>query len=186
MTKKSLNPKQAQWSEFLTSFDHRLVYRPGKSNGKPDALTRRPGHLSAQQYERLKIMEQLVVKMRNVPEQLCLLAGSPPARGCPSISVIITEAYETDPLPGKILEAIGTNGSLNDITIAEGMEQMGKFCIEGSVTFRRMINYRYDRYRNIIMEHSTDTRIRAKMFELLNRRYDWKYKAETGESVCTA
>jgi len=45
MKKKLLNRRQARWSEFLTRFDHEIVYRPGKSNGKADALTRRPGDL---------------------------------------------------------------------------------------------------------------------------------------------
>jgi len=32
MTKKRLNRRQARWSEFLTRFDYKIVYRPGKSN----------------------------------------------------------------------------------------------------------------------------------------------------------
>jgi hypothetical protein len=45
MTKKLLNHRQARWSEFLTPFNYNIVYRPAKSNGKADALTRRPGDL---------------------------------------------------------------------------------------------------------------------------------------------
>jgi len=45
MTKKLLHRRQAQWSEFLTRFKYEMVYRPGKSNGKADALTRKPGDL---------------------------------------------------------------------------------------------------------------------------------------------
>ena len=45
MTKKLLNRRQARWSEFLTRFDYGIVYRPGKSNGKADALMRRLGDL---------------------------------------------------------------------------------------------------------------------------------------------
>jgi len=44
-TKKLLNRRQARWSEFLTRFDYEIVYRPGKSNGKADGLTRRLGDL---------------------------------------------------------------------------------------------------------------------------------------------
>jgi hypothetical protein len=32
MTKKLLNQRQEQWSEFLTPFDYKIDYRPGKSN----------------------------------------------------------------------------------------------------------------------------------------------------------
>jgi len=60
MTKKLLNRRQARWSEFLTRFDFKIVYRPGKSNGKADALTRRPGDLPEGGDERLKNMEQVV------------------------------------------------------------------------------------------------------------------------------
>jgi len=45
MTKKLLNRRQARWAQFLSRFDYAIVYRPGKSNGKADALTRSPGDL---------------------------------------------------------------------------------------------------------------------------------------------
>jgi len=66
MTKKLLNRQQARWSEFLTRFDFEIVYRPGKSNGKADALTRRPGDLPEGGDERLENMEQVVLKPHNV------------------------------------------------------------------------------------------------------------------------
>jgi len=78
MTKKFLNRRQARWSEFLTCFDYEIVYRPGKSNGKADALTRRPGDLPEGGDERLKNMAQVVLKPQNLPKELRLLADSPP------------------------------------------------------------------------------------------------------------
>jgi hypothetical protein len=60
MTKKLLNRQQAQWSEFLTRSDYEIVYQPGKSIGKADALTRRPGDLPDGGDERFKNMEQVV------------------------------------------------------------------------------------------------------------------------------
>ena len=62
MTKKLLNRRQARCSEFLTRSDYDIVYRPGKSNGKADALTRRPGDLPERGDERLKNREQVVPK----------------------------------------------------------------------------------------------------------------------------
>jgi len=64
-------------------------------------------------------MEEVVLKPQNLPEQLRLSADSPPALGHPSISDLVARAYETDPLPGQILEAIQTQSQLQDITIAE-------------------------------------------------------------------
>jgi hypothetical protein len=45
MSTKQLSRRQARWSEFLSRFDYRVTYRPGKAGGKPDALTRRSGDL---------------------------------------------------------------------------------------------------------------------------------------------
>jgi hypothetical protein len=39
LSKKLLNRRQARWAQFLSRFDYGIVYRPGKSNGKADALT---------------------------------------------------------------------------------------------------------------------------------------------------
>ena len=43
-TAKKLNRRQARWSLFLARFDFILHHRPGKSMGKPDALSRRADH----------------------------------------------------------------------------------------------------------------------------------------------
>src|SRR5215813_11142409 len=44
MTAKKLNRRQARWSLYLARFDFKLHHRPGKSMGKPDALSRRSDH----------------------------------------------------------------------------------------------------------------------------------------------
>src|SRR5215813_8420998 len=40
-TAKKLNRRQSRWSLFLSRFDYALHHRPGRSMGKPDALSRR-------------------------------------------------------------------------------------------------------------------------------------------------
>jgi hypothetical protein len=45
MSKILLNRRQARWAQLLSRFDYEILYRPGKLNGKADALTRRPGDL---------------------------------------------------------------------------------------------------------------------------------------------
>ena len=40
-TTKVLNRRQARWSELLANYNFTIVYRPGRSMGKPDAMTRR-------------------------------------------------------------------------------------------------------------------------------------------------
>jgi len=41
MTTKQLNRRQARWAEFLSEFNFKIMYRPGKQGEKPDILTRR-------------------------------------------------------------------------------------------------------------------------------------------------
>ena len=41
MTTKQLNRRQARWSEFLSEFNFRIIYRPGKQGTKPDSLSYR-------------------------------------------------------------------------------------------------------------------------------------------------
>jgi RNase H-like domain found in reverse transcriptase/Reverse transcriptase (RNA-dependent DNA polymerase)/Integrase zinc binding domain len=40
-TTKALNQRQVRWSEFLSGFNFRIVYRPGTKAVRPDALSRR-------------------------------------------------------------------------------------------------------------------------------------------------
>jgi len=44
ITAKKLNCHQACWSLYLALFDFKLIHRPGRSMGKPDALLQRPDH----------------------------------------------------------------------------------------------------------------------------------------------
>jgi len=41
---KKLNCHQACWSLYLARFDFKLIHRPGRSMGKPDALLWRSDH----------------------------------------------------------------------------------------------------------------------------------------------
>jgi hypothetical protein len=43
-----LNRRQARWSLYLSRFDFTLHHKPGRSMGKPDALSRRANHESGQ------------------------------------------------------------------------------------------------------------------------------------------
>jgi len=44
MTAKKLNHRQARWSLHLARFDFLLYHCPGRTMGKPDALSRRADH----------------------------------------------------------------------------------------------------------------------------------------------
>ena len=44
-TTKQLSPRHIWWSEFLSRFNFRIVYRPGSANARADALSRKPEHM---------------------------------------------------------------------------------------------------------------------------------------------
>ena len=70
---KQLSRRQARWSEFLSRFDYKIVYRPGKAGGKPDALTRRSGDLPKEgdnSDERNFHQHQTIIKKENMDEQV--------------------------------------------------------------------------------------------------------------------
>ena len=174
MTKKLLNRRQVRWSEFLTRFDYEIVYRPGKSNGKADALTRRLGDLSEGGDERLQNMEQVVLKPHNLPEQLRILPNDLPIQECPSLLNLFNWAYQEDPLPNRILKAIREGESLKEITTAECTEQDGQVWYRG----KRYVPEGDQLRLRLIQEHH-DTALaghpeRAKMFHLLDWQYYWK------------
>src|SRR3984957_8747814 len=67
MTTKQLNRRQARWAEFLSEFNFKIMYRPGKQGEKPDILTRRSqdlpsgtsDHRQQHQFQRLLQNEHL-------------------------------------------------------------------------------------------------------------------------------
>ena len=68
---KLLNHRQARWSEFLSWFNFKIVYRPGKAGVKPDTLTRRSSDLPKEgdKYdEYIKFQYQVVLKPQNLTE----------------------------------------------------------------------------------------------------------------------
>jgi len=44
-TTKLLNRRQVRWAQFLSQFNLKIIYRPGKLGAKPNSLTRRSGDL---------------------------------------------------------------------------------------------------------------------------------------------
>ncbi|KAH0358992.1 hypothetical protein KCU65_g10159, partial [Aureobasidium melanogenum] len=78
-TTKGLSQRQARWSEFLSRFDFKIIYRPGKQGVKPDALTRRSGDLPQEGGdERLQHRQQTVLKPENFDPEVAKELGLPP------------------------------------------------------------------------------------------------------------
>ena len=66
-----MSRRQARWSEFLSRFDYKIVYRPRSSGGKPDALTRGSGDLPEKEAEtdkRNSFQHQTILKTHNLDD----------------------------------------------------------------------------------------------------------------------
>jgi len=119
-------------------------------------------------------MEQVVLKPQNLPEQLRISASVSLVQERSWISHLFKEAYKSDPLPGKIIDAIRRNVSLREIAIAEYTKQDGKIQYRGKQYVAESDQLRL----RLIQEHH-DTALaghlgRAETFDLLDRQYYWK------------
>jgi hypothetical protein len=70
MSTKLLNRRQTRWAEYLSRFNFKIIYRPGKAGGKPDALTHRSGDLPQVGDERLIEQQKAVLKPQNLRDNL--------------------------------------------------------------------------------------------------------------------
>ena len=78
MSTKLLSCHRAHWSEFLSQFNFRIIYWPGKAGRKPDALTRWSGDLPKEGDECTAFQCQVVLKPHNlidIPGALTLACG---------------------------------------------------------------------------------------------------------------
>jgi hypothetical protein len=81
MSMKLLNCCQTQWAEYLSRFNFKIVYCPGKAGGKPDALTHRSGDLPQGGDECLIEQQKAVLKPQNLSNNLYLSANVLPSNG---------------------------------------------------------------------------------------------------------
>ncbi len=69
MTSKQLNRRQARWAEFLSEFNFKISYRPGRQGTKPDSLTRRNGDLPENdEDDRREYQNQVMLKPRHLDD----------------------------------------------------------------------------------------------------------------------
>jgi hypothetical protein len=123
-TTKLLNRRQARWSQFLSQFNFKIVYRPGTAGGKPDALTRRSGDLPKEGDDRSLENQTTIIKPENILHAFTATSSDqpdiPPVLDAPTLNRLFHEAYATDPFPNKVLQMLrdGTK-QCKDITLAE-------------------------------------------------------------------
>jgi hypothetical protein len=100
---KLVNYCQTCWDEYLSCFNFKIVYCPGKAGGKPDALTHRSGDLPQGGDKCLTEQQKAVLKPQNLPDNLHLLVDTPPGNGQQPLDQDISEATETDAFAQNIL-----------------------------------------------------------------------------------
>jgi transposase InsO family protein len=170
MSTKNLNRRQARWSEFLSRFDFKIQYRPGKAGGKPDALTRRSEDLPKGGDERLRNMEQLVIKPFNL-SSLLLYADNLPV---PDLENLWTTAYEEDPFPNAVLESLNQHArSHPKVSLADCSRRGDRLLFRD-----RLWVPNYDPLRLEILRTHHDIPAaghpgRSKTLELISRSYFW-------------
>ncbi|KAI0992817.1 hypothetical protein K3495_g15367, partial [Podosphaera aphanis] len=184
-----LTRRQVRWSEFLSEFDFRISYRPGKLNKKPDALTRRSQDLPENEAdERLLHQNQILLK----PELFVASSSSNPdteVQLCPTsiqeavemetstqkISRLLEEGYKTDQFWLRIMK---------EMTKASGIPHskeisLSECNIDGGRLFFRDRLYVPDNDLRILLLQSAHDSCESghpgknKLFEVLSRDWWW-------------
>jgi transposase InsO family protein len=195
MSTKLLNRRQARWSEFLSRFNFKIQYRPGREGGKPDALTRRSEDLPKEGDERLQHQSQTVLKAKNLALNATLnterdLSANQNATRVrigtqlepesartqfpPTVEELLHEAYRHDQLPAEILEALRKQfPSHPQITLAECEERDGYLYYAD-----RLYVPDHDELKAELLRRCHDAPPaghpgRSKTYELLSREYYW-------------
>lgn len=213
MSTKMLNRRQARWSEFLSRFNFKIIYRPGKAGAKPDALTRRSGDLPKEGDERLLHQSQTVLKTQNLslnaneisdvveeptndhpadpdpPAEIPDLVIDPPDNDLMHpdlpIDALWEEGYRLDPIPLEVLTALrqGRQRSKH-LSIAECREENDRLLYQDRVYVPN-----HDPLKLTIMKEAHEGPAaghpaRSKTLELVGRRYYWPGMRKDIERFC--
>ena len=193
MSTKSLNRRQARWAKYLSRFDFKIYYRPGKLGTKPDALTRRSGDLPTEGDPRVEYQNQVVLKPHQIasdketkscqialmtetdkPDQTETDKPDQTERDELDLDKAISKAYEHDDFASEILTALRQNSTYSKkITLAECKEENGRLWYQG-----RLYIPNDKRLRTRICQTHHDTpgaghTGRTKTLDLIRRSYFW-------------
>lgn len=195
MTTKALNRRQARWSEFLSEFQFKIHYRPGKQGIKPDSLTRRPGDKPDEEDERSRYQRQTLLKPENLSQgmlppsklqtavQLATMNAEEEENGI-DVEKLITAAYEADDITRDIMEALKRGDrqlppvaakALNAyrISLADCKTEGGRLYLKGKLWIP---DDAYLRLTMILQHHDLPAAGhpgREKTYEMLQRHYYW-------------
>jgi hypothetical protein len=176
MTKRLLSRRQARWAEFLSRFSYEFKYRPGKLNGKADALTRRSQDVPTGDDPRVLQQERVLIDPKLINLSPVTVEGEPRNETeTPTLEELFTQGYQSDKFLQQVLKLIKDGAryckgiSLSECSIDE----------DGQLRFRGLLYVPdHDMLRLRIMQLCHDSAItghpgRAKTFALLRRNYYW-------------
>jgi hypothetical protein len=173
MSTKLLNRRQTHWAEYLSRFNFKMVYRPGKAGAKPDSLTHRSGDLPQGGDDRLIEQHKAVLKLHNLSDELQLWEAVLAAPRS-ALSQDILKATQTDPFAQWIITALfeGTQHR-QEITLSECQVHNGCLYYQHCLYVPAD-----DALRLRIIQNNHDVPAaghpgRAKTFDLIRRRYFW-------------
>lgn len=177
-TTKKLNRRQARWSELLADFNFRIVFRPGKQGGKPDALTRISSDKpSGENDDRTKYQQQILLKPQQI---ISRIATSDPIALFPMEEEHVEEPLlenwakhcEADKFCQEIRAALGNPEShRNDIQLASCASTESSFSLNGK-------EYVPSELRQHILKFLHENPLHghrgaAALYALLSRSYWW-------------
>jgi hypothetical protein len=173
MSTKLLNRRQTRWAEYLSHFNFKIVYRPGKAGTKPNSLTRRSGDLPQGGDDYLIEQHKAVLKPHNLSDELQLWEAVL-AAPCSALSQDILKATQTNPFAQRIITALfeGKQHS-REITLSECQVHNGYLYYQ-----HRLYIPADDALQLRIIQNNHDVPAaghpgRAKTFDLIRRRYFW-------------
>jgi hypothetical protein len=202
MSNKLLNRRQARWAQFLSQFNFKITYRPGKAGGKPDALAHRSRDLPEEGDEREDFNFSTLIKPHQV-ETMHLLAdrsavtgtsaAAIPATSIPTaenqslLSRLFDEAYVADPFPNTVLQMLD-NGDRHcrEITLSEcGRDDRNRLTYYSHIyvpDYELLRLYLMQQYHEVPVAGYL---VHSKMLELLKHTYYWlKMQKDVDHFVC--
>jgi hypothetical protein len=105
MSTKLLNCRQTQWAKYLSCFNFKTIYYPGKAGGKRDPRPHSSGDLpqGGGGDKHLIKKQKVVLKPQNLSNNWYLSANIPSTNGRLLLNQAILKAMQTDAFAKKIL-----------------------------------------------------------------------------------
>jgi hypothetical protein len=169
-TAQKLNRRQARWSLYLSRFDFTLHHRPGKSMGKPDALSRRADHGTGRQdNDNMTLLDPSLFRIHAL-SGVNIVGGERAVLRDIRHSLADNELEESVAKAARNLRADKTHGSVRNAEWSESdglLTFCGKIYVPNDKDLRRRIVAQY--HDSTVAGHAG----RWKTLELISRNYWW-------------